>query len=191
MSRGTANLTRVSVMAGTAAPGRFGADKGAPGVMLKILHPVSLLHVTARADQSKAVWDGLKRMGAVTVMWAGPDQYFVKSADHVEGALASELKRKLQAKASIVDQSHSRVLLRLIGPKARHVLAKGTPVDLHPDLFPIGHSAVTQMAHVGVHLTRVGEEAFELLVFRGFAESFWDWLCEMSLEFGYQVLESQ
>ena len=36
-------------------------------------------------------------------------------------------------------------------------------------------------------LTRVGEDAYELSVFRGFAESFWEWLTEMSLEFGYQV----
>jgi sarcosine oxidase subunit gamma len=73
------------------------------------------------------------------------------------------------------------------GPKARALLAKGTAVDLHPQQFPIGMSAMTQMAHVGVHLTRVGADAFELSVFRGFAESFWNWLAEQALEFGYQL----
>jgi heterotetrameric sarcosine oxidase gamma subunit len=67
------------------------------------------------------------------------------------------------------------------------VLAKGTPVDLHDDEFAVGRSAVTQMAHVGVHLTRTGKDSFELSVFRGFAESFWEWLCEQAEEFGYQV----
>jgi sarcosine oxidase subunit gamma len=43
------------------------------------------------------------------------------------------------------------------------------------------------MAHVGVHLTRVDEDTFELSLFRGFAESFWEWLTLMSEEFGYQV----
>jgi sarcosine oxidase subunit gamma len=43
------------------------------------------------------------------------------------------------------------------------------------------------MAHVGVHLTRTGENAFELSVFRGFAESFWEWLAQQAEEFGYQV----
>jgi heterotetrameric sarcosine oxidase gamma subunit len=43
------------------------------------------------------------------------------------------------------------------------------------------------MAHVGVHLTRVGRDAFELSVFRGFSESFWEWLTEQAEEFGYQV----
>ena len=43
------------------------------------------------------------------------------------------------------------------------------------------------MAHVGVHFTRTGEDAFELSVFRGFAESFWEWLTPQAEEFGYQV----
>jgi sarcosine oxidase subunit gamma len=73
------------------------------------------------------------------------------------------------------------------GPKARALLAKGTPVDLHPDEFSIGRSAVTQMAHVGVHLVRTGKDEYELSVFRGFSESFWEWLTEQALEFGYQV----
>jgi hypothetical protein len=41
---------------------------------------------------------------------------------------------------------------------------------------------------VGVHLTRVGRDAFELSVFRGFSESFWEWLTEQAEEFGYQIL---
>jgi methylglutamate dehydrogenase subunit D len=43
------------------------------------------------------------------------------------------------------------------------------------------------MAHVGVHIAQVGPDAFELSLFRGFAESFWEWLGEMSDEFGYEV----
>ena len=70
----------------------------------------------------------------------------------------------------------------------RSVLCKGTPVDLHESEFEIGKSALTQMAHVGVHLTRVGKDVFELSVFRGFSESFWEWLTEQAEEFGYQVM---
>ena len=105
-----------------------------------------------------------------------------------EGALCRELKQKLGATASVTDQSHGRVIIRIAGPKARAVLAKGTPVDLHPDEFPLAKSAMTQMAHVGVHLTRVGEDAYDLSVFRGFSESFWEWLSEQAEEFGYQVI---
>ena len=83
---------------------------------------------------------------------------------------------------------HGRVIIRLVGPRARAVLAKGTPVDLHPDAFPVGKSALTQMAHVGVHLTRVGADSYDVSVFRGFSESFWEWITEQAEEFGYQVI---
>jgi heterotetrameric sarcosine oxidase gamma subunit len=161
--------------------GRHGADKGAPGVMLSVVHPLSLVMVIARKGKAKTVKEGLAAIRGANVMWAGPDQYYVK------GAEAAALKKKLGDAASIIDQSHGRVTFRVSGPKARALLAKGTPVDLHPSEFPIGKSAVTQMAHVGVHLTCAGKDDFELSVFRGFSESFWEWLTEQALEFGYQV----
>ncbi len=79
------------------------------------------------------------------------------------------------------------MIIRIEGPKVRQVLCKGTPVDLHESVFEVSKSAVTQMAHVGVHLTRVGADVFEISVFRGFSESFWEWLAEQAAEFGYQV----
>ena len=54
--------------------------------------------------------------------------------------------------------------------------------------FGPGKSAMTQMAHVGVHLIQTAEDTFELSVFRGFAENFWEWLTEQAEEYGYQVL---
>jgi heterotetrameric sarcosine oxidase gamma subunit len=174
-------MLRESPLKDVVRAGRYGADKGTPGVMLSVVHPLSLVMIIARKGKSKAVKDGLAAMRGVSVMWAGPDHYYVK------GAEAAALKKKLGNAASIVDQSHGRVTFRISGPKARVLLAKGTPVDLHADEFPIGKSAVTQMAHVGVHLTRTGKDEFELSVFRGFSGSFWEWLTEQALEFGYQV----
>ena len=52
----------------------------------------------------------------------------------------------------------------------------------------VGMAGVSQMAHVGVHLTRVGADSYDLSVFRGFSESFWEWITEQAEEFGYQVI---
>ncbi|MCA0433571.1 MAG: sarcosine oxidase subunit gamma [Proteobacteria bacterium] len=187
MTKAAAVFTRPSPLAAVARAGRFGADRGAPGVLLSVVHPLSLVTVIARSGKSKATSEVLAGLRNATAMWSGPDQYYVKSSSHGEGALFAELRKKLAGIASVIDQSHGRVTIRISGEKAVAVLAKGTPVDLHPVHFAIGKSALTQMAHVGIHLTRTGEDSFELSVFRGFAESFWEWLCEMSLEFGYQV----
>lgn len=178
---------RASPLADVAIQGRFGADHGAPGVIFTVRHPVTILTVIARAGKAKSVASALDDLKDVEVLWAGPDQYFVVAGSRGEGALYRDLKAMLDGQASVSDQSHGRVIIRMTGPKARQVLAKGTPVDVHPDEFPVGKSALTQMAHVGVHLTRVDEDSYDLSVFRGFSESFWEWITEQAEEFGYQV----
>lgn len=175
-------FTRASALAKVAVPGRFGASHGAPGLVLSVVHHASPVMVIARAGKGKAVGDVLSKQRGIRIMWAGLDQWYVV------GSTFTTLAKSLAGVASVVDQSHGRLTLRIAGLKVRAVLAKGTPLDLHTDHFPVGKSAVTQMAHVGVHLTCTAEDAFELSVFRGFAESFWEWLTEMSLEFGYQVM---
>jgi sarcosine oxidase subunit gamma len=104
-----------------------------------------------------------------------------------EGALYRELKTALDGVASVSDQSHGRVVIRISGPKARYVLAKGSPVDWHPRAFPVGAVAATQMAHVGVHAQRIAGDQYDLSLFRGFSESFWEWLTEQAQEFGYEI----
>lgn len=180
-------LPRISPLIDVAVQGRFGADKGTPGVTLSVRHPLSIVTVIARKGKAKATADMLASLKGATACWAGPEQYFVQAEGRGEGALARELAASLAGIASVSDQSHGRVVIRIEGAKARAVLGKGTPVDLHADEFPLGKSALTQMAHVGIHLTRVAEDAFDLSVFRGFSESFWEWLCEQSEEFGYLV----
>jgi heterotetrameric sarcosine oxidase gamma subunit len=180
-------LIRASPLAHVAAPGRFGADRGLPGVELSVRHPTSIVTVIARKVNGESLAAAFNELEGCAVHWAGFDQYYVVADDRTEGALYGELKNRLNGMASVSDQSHGRIIIRVAGTKSRNVLAKGAAIDLHADEFPVGKSAVTQMAHVGVHLTRTGDNAFELSVFRGFAESFWDWLTQQAEEFGYQV----
>jgi methylglutamate dehydrogenase subunit D len=172
---------RILPLRQTATPGRFGAACDIPGVTLSIIHPALLCTVIARKGQGKSVATTLKSLKTARVMGAGPDQYYV------QGLASAALKVKLGPSASVVDQSHGRVVIGVAGLKARHVLAKGTPVDLHQSRFPVGTSALTQMAHVGVHVTRTDVDIFELSVFRGFSETFWEWLTAAAAEFGYDV----
>ena len=173
---------RNSALADIAMQGRFGADKGAPGVTLSVRHPALIVTVIARKGKAKALADALKAYRGATVQWAGAGQYFVLDRPF------DEVRKKLNGLASCSDQSHGRVIISIAGLKVRQILAKGSPVDFYESEFPVGKSALTQMAHVGVHVTRVDRDAFELSVFRGFSESFWEWLTEQSEEFGYQVV---
>lgn len=195
-------LKRISPLDHVLKPGRYGGGgDGEPGVRLAVRHPRSIVTMIARKDQAEALSAAVQKQYGVacpgpghsaegrdvTVHWAGPEQWFVAAGGREEGALYDELGQHLAGISSLSDQSHGRITLAVSGPHARDVLAKGTPVDLHPRAFGEGRCAVTQMAHVGVHLAQTGPDDFELSLFRGFAESFWEWLTEMSLEFGYQI----
>ncbi len=197
-------IKRVSPLAAVYRQGRFGADlAGGPAVRLALRHPVSIVTVIARKGKAKALSAAMQTTwgieapqpghsasgrGGVTVHWCGADQYYAVADGLAEGALFDDCLARFAGLASVSEQSHGRVILSLTGPAARHVLSKGTPVDLHPSAFPAGCCAVTQMAHVGAHVACTGADAYEVSVFRGFAENFWEWLTEMALEFGYEVV---
>jgi heterotetrameric sarcosine oxidase gamma subunit len=182
--------------------GRHGATlAGGPGVRLSVRHPLSIATIIARKDQGTALSTLLERnygipapapgkmaIGkSIVLQWCGTDQYYALAENRLEGALYAELKNSLKGTGSVGDQSHGRVIIGISGPKARALLSKGSPVDFHPREFGIHAVAVTQMAHVGVHVSRWGENAFELSLFRGFSEHFWEWLTEQAEEFGYEA----
>jgi len=90
--------------------------------------------------------------------------------------------------AAVSDQSDARLVLRLSGPKLRDVLAKGVPIDLHPNVFKPGDVATTLVAYIGVQLDRIDEASFQLTAPRSMAGSLWSWLSASAAEFGYEVV---
>jgi methylglutamate dehydrogenase subunit D len=182
--------------------GRYGADRpGGPGIVLALRHPVSIVGLIARKGKAADLSDAIEKhfglacppagesrsSDRLALHWCGFEQWYAVADGFADGALCEDLRDRLAGLASVADQSHGRVIFHLEGPRVRDLLAKGTGLDLHPRAFGPGRSAVTQMAHIGVHIAQVGPDAFELSLFRGFAESFREWLGEMSEEFGYEV----
>jgi len=76
--------------------------------------------------------------------------------------------------AALSDQSDAWAVVRLEGKGARDVLARLVPLDLRPACFKRGHSARTDLAHMMASLTRVGENAFQIMVFRSMAKTLVD-----------------
>jgi len=98
------------------------------------------------------------------------------------------LARELPTLAGTVTMlSAARVRIRITGPAARDVLAKGIALDLHPRAFQVGRSAQTGLHHTGVFLERTGEDSYEIYLPRTYAESIWEWLIDAALPFGYDV----
>jgi sarcosine oxidase subunit gamma len=123
-----------------------------------------------------------------TFIWAGPAQWLVElppGPDEIEPLLTAAFG----ALASVSEQSDSRVLLEVSGPRVRDVLAKGLPIDLHPAAFRSGDVALTAVAHVGVQLRQVSDApGYRLAVVRSYFGSFWHWLGSSAAEYGCEVL---
>ncbi|KIC47432.1 sarcosine oxidase subunit gamma [Ruegeria sp. ANG-S4] len=75
----------------------------------------------------------------------------------------------LSENAAIVDQSDAWAVVRLEGAGVEDVLARVVPVDLRKAQFKRGHTARTLLFHMTASITRVGENAFQIMVFRSMA----------------------
>jgi sarcosine oxidase subunit gamma len=125
--------------------------------------------------------------GAIAFAGTGPETWLT-TAESAGNAFAASLRDAVHDDAAVVDQSDGYAVLRVTGPNARNVLAKGVPVDLHPSAFRVGDVASTLVAHIGVVLWRLdddkGSAVFEIAVFRSLAGALWHWLSESGAEFG-------
>ncbi|MCJ8510603.1 hypothetical protein MUU53_22350 [Rhizobium lemnae] len=94
-----------------------------------------------------------------------PGQWLLVSNNPLDQtAIAHELRDTVD----LVDQSHGRVRLELAGPNVQAMLGYATGLDLHSGLKA---STMTLFGHIGVHLTSIGPDVYELIVLRSFVES--------------------
>ncbi|MCG8360286.1 MAG: hypothetical protein MI920_32390 [Kiloniellales bacterium] len=124
-----------------------------------------------------------------TALWLGPDEWWIVTPG--DGAqMAERLAEALQGQhGAVTDVSDSRTCLHVAGPKARDLIAKGCPLDLHPRVFGPGQCAQSLLGKAGVTLHQVSDEpAYDLYVLRSFAEYLWLWLEDGAREYGLAVL---
>jgi sarcosine oxidase subunit gamma len=145
----------------------------------------SIIHVLADAREAgmESFLSELTHDVPHAVRPVSPAQWFIVDDKPMDDEEFRGVCERLQPRAVGVDQSHGRVRIRIQGRAVERVLAKGTAVDLSPTAFAVGQSATTLIGHIAAHVTRVADDAFEIIVLRGFAESLWDDLARMSAEF--------
>ncbi|MGF1628075.1 MAG: sarcosine oxidase subunit gamma [Kiloniellaceae bacterium] len=176
------------------------AARGEPGIVLAERKLVSLVQVAAWPDTVEQVTDTV-----ASVVRCAPPQLPAGSSGDAEGALlaiapgrllvesrdpqlAARLAEQIgPALGAVTDLGHARIAIRVAGPRAAWVLAKGLALDLHPSAFPPMKVAQCAIHEVGIILRRLSADSFDLYVYRGFALSFWDWLTEAAAETGYRV----
>ncbi len=199
-------LKAKSALAGIAVPGRYGSTHGEPGIVIGERVGLGLATVAARKGKADAVKQAVANAygvelpsssriaqgSAVNFIGYGPGQWLAVSKSLANEALARDLSKKLAGLASVSDQSGGRTVLRLSGPHARDVLAKGLPIDLDPRAFPLGSAATSAISHMGVQLWQLDDtRSYDIAIFRSLSESFWSWLTASAAEYGYVVEASR
>lgn len=126
------------------------------------------------AGQKKAASDALKiahgmafpmpgratgRAGGRAI-WSGQGQAFL---------LGPKADISLSETTAMTDQSDGWVVMVLEGAGARDVLARLCPLDFRPQVFKRGHTARSLIGHMNASVTRIGAQAYMIMIFRSVA----------------------
>ncbi|NMF87516.1 sarcosine oxidase subunit gamma, partial [Aromatoleum petrolei] len=88
---------------------------------------------------------------------------------------------------AVMNTSGGQTVLELAGPGVRELLMKCTPYDVHPRAFPVGKGVTSVLAKASAVIRRVGEERWELVIRRSFADYLYAWILDAAEEFGVCV----
>ncbi|MDO4232118.1 MAG: sarcosine oxidase subunit gamma family protein [Lautropia sp.] len=117
----------------------------------------------------------------IVCYWLSPDEWLIRTQkptpenETYPPGVQVALEKTLASEHvfATTDQSSAYSVLQLHGPHAIDVLAKGTPLDLHPSVLPKGKCAQTHWFRASVLLRPLGNngDAWEIIVRRSFADS--------------------
>lgn len=126
--------------------------------------------------------------GDILAIWLGPDEWLLLAEPDASGSLAGELQTALAGHfASVIDISAGQTVIRLSGPSALDVLARGCALDLHPSVFPPGACAQTLLARAQALLISVdATPTIDIIVRRSFAPYVAAWLEDSGRDFGFR-----
>lgn len=160
-------------------------------------------HLTLRGDAKDSAFAGavhqalglelpsalmLVTAGETSLQWLGPDEWLLVVPSGTEFAVEQKLRAALDGQhISIVNVSGGQTLLELTGPKVREVLMKSSSYDVHPNNFPVGKAVGTVFAKSQLVIRHTGEDTWELVVRRSFADYVWLWLQDASAEYGLAI----
>jgi sarcosine oxidase subunit gamma len=124
------------------------------------------------------------RRDARAALWLGPDEYLLLAPEAEARTLQLALEAGLKGLAhSLVDVSHRQTSLTIAAEHAADILNSGCPLDLHPAAFPVGMCTRTALAKADIVLWRTAAAAFQIEVWRSFADYVARFLAEAAREY--------
>jgi sarcosine oxidase, subunit gamma len=125
-----------------------------------------------KVPRTSASWGDMK------ALWLSVDQWLILcpagKAEETVAALRSEIG---SIHSLAVDVSAMRAIIRIEGENARQVLMKGTSLDLLSGDYEPGTVRRMRFAEIAALLHVVDANAFDIYIFRSYADYAWDFLC--------------
>lgn len=125
------------------------------------------------ADLPVAIGKVIRANGRM-LLKTGAEQYWIISPEAPDIDVPPHI-------GAVTSLSHSRTCLFIEGPQAAQVLAKGVPLDFHPDVFPVDHFALTGIHHTPVLIHRKAANRYEIYALRTYAQTVWEWLTDAAI----------
>jgi sarcosine oxidase subunit gamma len=121
--------------------------------------------------------------GEIKVLWLSIDQWLILAPRAKVAELLASLDTALAGIHSLaVDVSDMRAVIRLEGEGAREVLMKGCSLDLLSGEYGPGTVRRMRFAEIAALLHVVEDDAFDVYVFRSYADHAWDYLLATARE---------
>ena len=179
-------------------------EQGEPDQAVRLQELKFLGHLVLRGNPDNAAFvAGVERVlgvalpkalqsaeaGELSVRWISPDEWLIVAPGSRAFELERDLRAALDGHYAIVNVSGGQTVLTLSGPAARQVIRKSTPYDVHDRNFPVGKVVTTVFAKSQAVIRRTGEQSWELIVRRSFADYIWRWLLDACGEFSMEIAD--
>ena len=122
--------------------------------------------------------NSLQQRESKTLFWLGPDEWLLHCDLEQTPQLEQRLRQSLaDVHFAVTEVSDYYTVLRLSGPKSEGLLRRGSPLDLHLNVFGQNTIAQTRFGHATVLLHRLdGGDAWDIQVRWTYAQYVWDYL---------------
>ena len=168
---------RHSALAGVSGSARIGESRGWGLVQAAAF---ASTHAQLREEMRVALGVELPtsvgtvvRVGERQLLRTGAEQYWIitRAGDDFAPVIPAQM-------GAVTSLSHSRTCMFIEGDDAGAILAKGVPLDFHPERFLIDQFALTGVHHTPVLIHRSGARRYEIYALRTYALTVWEWLAD-------------
>jgi heterotetrameric sarcosine oxidase gamma subunit len=128
------------------------------------------------------------------VVGSGPGEWLVLAEQAVAGDVRARLESETASPdvfASVVDLTHGRALMRLVGPRSADLLSKVCGIDFCDDVTPDGSALRTSVARLVTDVVRDDQDgalAYLLHCERSSGQYLFEALIDAGTEFGIEIV---